>query len=224
MACYLRFQILKILEDCICTNGISASRHFLPCSMTVIRFGGKEFQLWRTASGWVDSITYSEAGRIIKEMTAVIMRLGIQRQDRVALMSFNQPQWLWADFSIQNAGAVTVTVYPTLSEKELVFIINDSESRMLYIQDEIMLQKALAEWDQMPTLEKIIVMADDYQGHHPNVLSLNQLRSIGVRHLVQYPLDYERRWRSVDLHDLMTIIYTSGTTDARRGYALAFQY
>jgi long-chain acyl-CoA synthetase len=183
----------------------------------VVKFGPKEFQLWRTGPDTIGILTYSEVGRIVKEMAAGIIDLGIQHQDRVALMSSNCPQWLWADYSILNSAAVTVTIYPTLSSEELAFIVNDSGSRLLYVQNEEIMYRAQKVWDDMPALEKIVVMQDDYQSDHPNIMNLKQLREIGVKNLVQYPLDYEKRWRSVDLHDLMTIIYTSGTTGKQKG-------
>ena len=183
----------------------------------VIMFGAKDFQLWKKPSGEVGALTYSQVGRIVREMGAGLMRLGIMAGDRVALMSYNCPQWVWGDFSIMNAGAVVVTVYPSSSAKELAYIINDSGSRTLYVQNEAMLQRAMEEWHAMPTLEKIIVLEDGFQSDQNNVLSLSQLREIGVKHLVQYPIDYEKRWRAVDIHDLMTIIYTSGTTGKQKG-------
>ncbi|NLV16293.1 MAG: long-chain fatty acid--CoA ligase [Syntrophomonadaceae bacterium] len=183
----------------------------------VIKFGAHTCQLWKKPSGEIGSLTYSQVGRIVKEMAAGIMRLGVRAGDRVALMSYNCPEWLWSDFSILNSGAVTVTIYPSQSGKEVAFIVNDSGARILYVQNEMMLQKALDEWDAMPTLEKVIIFEEGVQCDNPNVLSLEQLRAIGVRHLVQYPLDYERRWRAVDIHDLMTIIYTSGTTGRQKG-------
>ncbi len=76
----------------------------------VTKFGRHDFQLWKKPDGSVGSLTYAQVGRIVKEMAAGLMSLGIMAGDRVALMSYNCPEWLWADFSIVNAGAVSATV------------------------------------------------------------------------------------------------------------------
>lgn len=184
---------------------------------SVIRFGECRCQWWKTGPDTTDSLTYAQVGRIVKELGSGLMNLGIQKQDRVAIMSHNCPQWLWADFSILNAGGITVTIYPTLSQREMVFIINDSGSRMLYVQDEANLKKALDAWDEMPGLEMVIMMNDYFSTEDPRVMNLAQIRKLGVKTLVEDPYGYERRWREVDIFDKMTIVYTSGTTGQQKG-------
>lgn len=183
---------------------------------TIVRYGDCPGQTWRVGDKVV-TLTWAQVGRIIREMAAGLMKLGVQKQDRAAIMCHTSPQWMWADYSILNSAGITVTIYPTLSQKELAYIVNDSGSKILYVQDEMILQKALNMWPEMPNLEKIIVMQDDFNSPHPDVLNLGELRELGVKYLVRYPVEYEKRWRSVDLHDIMTIIYTSGTTGQQKG-------
>ncbi len=182
-----------------------------------IQFGTRRAQIWRTGPSDTQSITYAELWRIVKELASGLMELGIEKGDRAAVMSHTCPQWLWADYSILCAAGITVCVYPTLSAKEMSFIINDSGSKILYVQDEEILEKAIAAWPEMPTLEKIIVMKDDIAHSDPRVLSLSQLRALGVKLLSRDKLLYETRWRSVKITDKMTIVYTSGTTGRQKG-------
>lgn len=184
---------------------------------SVVRYGDSCCQRWKSGPDAVASLTYAQVGRTVRELGNGLMRLGVQKQDRVAIMSSNNPQWMWADYAILGSGAITVTIYPSLSAQELAFIMNDSGSKILFVQDQSMLQKALAVWDTIPALEKIIVMLDDYEGSHPDIINLSKVRELGVKFMVQYPVAYEKRWRSVDLHDIMTIIYTSGTTGRQKG-------
>jgi long-chain acyl-CoA synthetase len=183
----------------------------------VLRFGDRRCQWWKSGSESTASLTYDQVGRIVSEMSAGLMSLDLQKQDRAAIMSSNSPQWLWADFSILNAGGVTVSLYPTLSQREMAAMINDSGAKVLYVQDHGNLQKALNLWDDMPSLGKIILLQDRFAGDNPNVIGLDELRERGALFLARYSFAYEERWRSVDLFDRMTIIYTSGTTGEQKG-------
>lgn len=184
---------------------------------SVIKYGDCRCQLWINERNKTDYFTYAQLSRIVKELAAGLIYFGIKKHDRIAIVSDNCPQWLWADFSILNAAAITVPIFPTFSQREMAFIINDSSCRFVYVEDEKILQKVMNLWDEMPSLEKIIVMDNNYSGHHPGIINLSDLREIGEKFLFQYPLTYEKRWRSVELNDNMTIIYTSGTSYKRKG-------
>ncbi len=182
----------------------------------VIKYGTRRAQWWKRGDT-THSINYAELGFIVKQLTAGLMSLGIQKGDCVAIASHTAPQWMWADYSILCAGGITVCIYPTLSAKEMSFIINDSGSKILYVQDEEILQRALSVADEMPTLQKCIIMKDDYKGSDSRVLTLPQVRELGIQLLAKDKLAYESRWRSVDILDPMTIVYTSGTTGRQKG-------
>lgn len=184
---------------------------------TVHKYGDCRAQWWKTGADTSDSIIYSDLGIKVKHLSSGLMDMGIEKGDRLAIMSYNSPQWLWADFSILNAAALTVTIYPSLSTKEIVFIMNDSGSKILFVGDEAILEKALEAAPDIPKLEKIIIMKDTYKHDNPIVINLDNVCEKGIAKLVKEPWSYEKRWRSVELWDMATIIYTSGTTGRQKG-------
>ncbi|MEA1960840.1 MAG: AMP-binding protein, partial [Bacillota bacterium] len=174
-------------------------------------------QWWRTDTGSTASLDYDQVGLIVREMAAGFFELKVEKQDRIAIMSENCPQWLWADFSILSAAAVSVPIYPSFSQRETAYIINDSGAKILFVQNDQAMQRIMDVWDAMPCLERIIVMQDNSSIQHPYVLNLRDLREMGRGLLEKQPDALEKRLASIEMEDAMTIIYTSGTTGNQKG-------
>ncbi len=185
---------------------------------TVVRFGERRCQWFKTGPNETASLTYSEVGSIVKDLAGGLLSLGIKKQDKVAIMSYNCPEWLWADMSILGSGAVTVTVYPTLSEAEMKYIINDSETKILYVREQEGIDKVLNCMEEMPLLEKVIVFDNDCPlPDNGKFLNINGLKDLGRPYLHQNKYAYEKAWHDIDVWDMATIIYTSGTTGVPKG-------
>lgn len=185
---------------------------------SVIRFGERRCQWFKTSPTETASLTYSEVGRIVKDLTGGLLALGVKKQDRLSIMSYNCPEWLWADIATLCSGAVTVTIYPSFSQSEMKYIINNSESKILFVRDQETIDKVLGCLDEMPTLEKVIVFDENVPlPDNKAFMHLNEVKKLGMRHLHQNPYAYEKAWHDIKVWDLATIIYTSGTTGEPKG-------
>ncbi len=183
----------------------------------VDEFGSKTAQCWKDNQGNVQSLTFSQLGEMVEQTACGLMALGIEKGDRVALMSHTSPAWMQTDYAILCAGGVTVCIYPTLSDKEAAYIANDSGARVLFVQNADILKQILPGADLMPDLEKMVVLDPEFVPDFPDVIGIQQLRDMGKKFTEDNPDAYENRWKSVALEDNMTIVYTSGTTGKPKG-------
>jgi long-chain acyl-CoA synthetase len=146
-----------------------------------------------------------EADAISKGLIA----LGIQKEDKVAVISWNCPQWLFADYGIQHLGAVSVPMYPTITEKDYAYIFKDANVKAVLVQNQELYSKvkaALTENEQ----EVPIYSFNQIEG----VKHIDELKKGGESIADKELTDYKTK---VNSEDLLTLIYTSGTTGDPKG-------
>jgi len=164
--------------------------------------------------------TYSEMKARVEKIAGGLVSLGFEKQERAAIMSYNSPYWAQADYGIINTGGVTVTIFHTVSVNEITYIVNDSQSRYLFVGNQDILERALEALDSMPSLNKIIMMDLEYQSNHEKVINLSHLMKLGEEYLQHHRQEHEQRWQEITQDDWATIIYTSGTTGRGKGAIL----
>ncbi|MBU0462695.1 MAG: long-chain fatty acid--CoA ligase [Proteobacteria bacterium] len=144
--------------------------------------------------------------------------LGAEKGDRIALLSENRLEWLYTDMGALGIGCCVVPVYATLTADEVAYIIDNSDSRILVVEDGVQLAKALQILDRCPSLAKVVVMnAGDIAAPHPSVISFDTLLATGRSVAVEKPDLFEELADSVKPEELATIVYTSGTTGVPKG-------
>jgi long-chain acyl-CoA synthetase len=174
-------------------------------------------QLRRTEGGW-QPISHREVARNVRLIGAALRSLGLQRGDRVALLSENRAEWAWADYAMLCTGMQNVPVYPTLPAQQMAFVLEHAGARALFVSTQEQLEKALEVRRDLPGLERIIVF-DDVQSSDPAVVTLRAFMAHGEQQGWSEEAFREEALKAQP-EDVATLIYTSGTTGEPKGVML----
>ncbi|MGH2813213.1 MAG: AMP-dependent synthetase/ligase [Actinomycetota bacterium] len=166
-------------------------------------------------------ISFREFGQMAREVANGLISLGIGKGENVSLLSKNRPEWHIADVGIMLAGGCTVPVYVTNSPPQVAYIVGHSESKVAIVEDLDQLEKILKTKEDVPDLQKVVVMTGEGVGDSDLVISFDELRRLGREFDQSSRGALEERIASVSPDDLATIVYTSGTTGPPKGAMLS---
>ncbi|MGW8990949.1 AMP-dependent synthetase/ligase [Streptomyces zhihengii] len=169
------------------------------------------------------SLTWAQTADRVTAIAAGLLALGLRREDRVAIASSTRVEWILADLGAMYAGAAATTVYPSTNAEETVYILADSGSRAIFVEDEAQLAKVTEHAGSLPGLRHAIVFdtpagAPDAEGLE--ILSLADLEKRGAAYLNEHRGAVEDAVQGIEREHLATLIYTSGTTGRPKGVRL----
>ena len=170
----------------------------------------------QSKGAWVD-VSYPEVGETVKQVSLGLIALGIERGDKVGILSNTRPEWTYSDFAILCAGGTVVPIYQTNSPEECHYVLDHSESKAVILEDAAQLEKIRKVRDQLPKLEHVISM-EPLEGD--DVITFDELRERGRAASEE---DLQGRIASVEPSDVATYIYTSGTTGPPKGCVIDHQ-
>ena len=179
-------------------------------------FREKDFGIWQSTS-WTQ---YGERARFVG---MGLVKLGLKRGDVVSVLAETVPEWLYADMGTMGAGGVTNGIYPTDSSKQVEYILADSRSRFLFVEDDEQLDKFLDVRVRCPDVLKAFVF--DMEGlsdfSDPQVMPFDELLELGRGHDAANPGLWEQLVAASKAEELALLVYTSGTTGPPKGSMLA---
>lgn len=162
-----------------------------------------------------------EFARRVRHVALGLSRIGIERGDRVALISENRAEWSIVDLAILSLGAINVPLYTTQAPEQVRYILADSGARLLFVSNRKIYRCAAPGINAVETLENIVFFDSDAAASVRGASTLQELESAGREAERQDATAFERFVTAVEPEDLATIIYTSGTTGDPKGVMLS---
>ncbi len=175
------------------------------------------------SDGTYKGISYSELRSKVETFAFGLSALGIERGDRVAIISENRPEWVISDQAIVALGAVGVPLYPTMTAKQIEFIFNDAGVKGAIVSNQFQLNKVMRVYPDVKTLEKVILITEKGPIPEPDTFAFTAVMEMGEKRRKEDPELFKRSVQNVKPEDLLTLIYTSGTTGNPKGVMLSHQ-
>ena len=144
-----------------------------------------------------------------------MLKIGVKPGDKIGIVSSNRPEWNMLDFAAMQIGAISVPIYPTISQDDYRHILNHAEMKLIFIEGKELRTKREPILPEIKTLKEIFTF-DDQQGEYK---SIDQLIELGKEN--PEPKKLEKLKSGIKEGDLATIIYTSGTTGNQKGVMLS---
>ena len=172
----------------------------------------KELGVWRSWS-------WQQTGDAVREIAGGLLALGFERGHTASILANTVVEWVLADLAVLSCGGVSNGIYPTDAASQVHYLCEDSGTRVLFVEDDEQLDKALDVRERLPLLQKVVVF--DMKGlrdlDDPGVISLEALRTLGREWLARHPDAVLHRAADCQPEDLAILVYTSGTTGKPKG-------
>jgi long-chain acyl-CoA synthetase len=179
--------------------------------------GDKEAFRYPDGDRWT-SVTWKQAAERVEALAAGLLALGVSAEDRIGIASTTRLEWILADLATMCAGGATTTVYPSTNAEDTAYILADSESRIVFAEDDTQLKKLTEHRADLPSLTKVVMFDGTADGDW--VITLDDLADQGAKYLAEHPSCVRNVAEQITADRLATLIYTSGTTGKPKGVRL----
>ena len=177
------------------------------------KYGDAEAVRFKDGDGWAGR-SFAQVGETVRALALGLIDLGVAKGDKVSILANTRPEWTYADFAALSAGATVVPIYQTNSPEECQYVLENSDAKVVVVEDDEQLEKIRKVREKLPLLEHVIRMT----GESEDAISFADLEARGA---ARDASEWESRWQSVTPDDICTFIYTSGTTGPPKGCVIS---
>lgn len=173
-------------------------------------------------TNWLE-LNWADYRKLVDSLAAGLQACGVRKGDRVAILANTRLEWAALDLAILGLGAVTVPIYPSSTLDDIAFILHDSQSKLLFVEDLSVFKKmhsVLGRESKLRRPEKVVLIDSAPASDIPSftdATTLDEMQVLGEKALKASPSLYELAVNEVKNDDVATIIYTSGTTGRPKG-------
>ena len=156
----------------------------------------------------------------VEDISFGLRSLAINPNSNIAIISNNSPKWAMCDYGIICSTMSTVTIYPTLISKQVEFILQNSNSNLIFVENQEQLNKVMSVKENCKDLKYIVVLDDSCDNETDSVMNFASFLDKGKDYSQDSDITFTDMVNSVKEDDILTIIYTSGTTGIPKGVVL----
>ncbi len=172
-------------------------------------YGSRPAVRFKEGDAWVDR-SFAEVLEIVRPLALGLVALGIEKGDRVSILGNTRPEWTYFDYAALSIGATVVPIYQTNSPEECAYVLENSDAKVVVVENEEQLAKIREVRAGLPQLEQVVMMIGDAD----DAISMEGLAAKGGE---VDPAVFQQRIDAVTPADICTFIYTSGTTGPPKG-------
>ncbi len=176
--------------------------------------------VWNKKGDW-QHIPWKEYREHVTNAARGLFALGFMPGDRANIIGTNRPEWFYSDLAILSNGGISVPVYQTNTAQQIQYIVHHSEASFIFLENSAQLAKVLSVRSQLPSLKKIILWESADSTGDPQVMTFEQLESLGEKAQAEHAGAVEKRIKDIQPGSTATIVYTSGTTGPPKGAMLS---
>ncbi|MFA6619192.1 MAG: long-chain fatty acid--CoA ligase [Candidatus Neomarinimicrobiota bacterium] len=171
------------------------------------------------SDGQWKSISYQEAYDMFSILGFGLLSLGLEGMDKVGILSENRPEWCLFDWTCAHFGFPSVPIYQTSIPKQIEYIINDSECKLLVVSNQEQLKKVISLKERIKSLEYVILL-EETKREEEWIISYSDFIEMGKKAKENSKLTMDDHVKKIKANDLWSIIYTSGTSGDPKGVLL----
>src|SRR3954453_11793519 len=176
-------------------------------------YGSNVAVRYKEGDRWIGK-SFDEVVEIVRPLAFGLVTLGVEKGDRVSILANTRPEWTYFDFAALSIGATVVPIYQTNSPEECRYVLENSDSKVVVVEDAEQLEKVRQVRDQLPQLEQIVLMT----GSAEDAISIEDLAAKGGG---GDAATWQALYEAVAPEDICTFIYTSGTTGPPKGCVIS---